>query len=76
MPIYLLGSGDLSSASRLFTQLMKPVFSFLRELGHISSSYLYDSFLLGYSPEDCQANIDDTLTLYHDLSSCLMKLNQ
>ena len=71
-----LAQGLSSAASRLFTQLMKPVFSFLRELGHISSGYLYDSFLLGYSPEDCQANIDDTLTLYHDLGSCLMKLNQ
>ena len=46
---------------------MKPVFLFLRELGHISSGYLDDSFLLGYSPEESQANIDDTLTQYHDL---------
>lgn len=61
----------LSSAPRLFTRLMKPVFSFLRELGHISSGYLYASFLLGYSPEDCRANTDDTLTLYHDLGSCI-----
>ena len=57
----------LSSAPRLFTKLMKPVFSFLRELGHLSSGYLDDSFLLGYSPEECQANIDDTLSLYQDL---------
>ena len=57
----------LSSAPRLFTKLMKPVFSYLRELGHISSGYLDDSFLLGYSPDECQANIDDTLTLYRDL---------
>lgn len=46
---------------------MKPVFLFLRDLGHISSGYLDDSFLLGYSPEECQANTDDTLTQYHDL---------
>ena len=57
----------LSSAPRLFTKLMKPVFSSLRELGHISSGYLDDSFLFGYSFEECQANIDDTLNLYHDL---------
>ena len=57
----------LSSAPHLFTKLMKPVFSFLRELGHLSSGYLDDSFLLGYSREECQANIDDTLTLYYDL---------
>ena len=57
----------LSSALRLFTKLMKPMFSFLRELGHISSGYLGDSFLLGYFPDKCKANIDDTLTLYHNL---------
>ena len=56
-----------SSALGLFTKLMKPVFSFLSELGHISSGYLDDSFLTGYYPEECQANIDDTLILYHDL---------
>ena len=60
-----------SCASRLFTKRTKPVFSFVRELGHISSGYLDDSFLLGYFPEECQANIDDTLTLYHDLGFLL-----
>lgn len=57
----------LSSAPRLFTRLMKPVFSYLRELGHISSGYLDDSFLLGYSSDECQDNIDDTLSLYQEL---------
>ena len=46
----------LSSAPRLFMKLMKPVLSYLRELGHISSGYLDDSFLLGYSFEECQTN--------------------
>ena len=46
---------------------MKSVLSLLRELGHISGGYLDDCFLLGYSPEECQDNNDDTLTLYHDL---------
>ena len=66
----------LSSAPRLFTKLMKPAFSLLGELGHISSGYLDDSFLLGYSPEECQANIDDTLTLYHDLGFLPLEVNQ
>ena len=57
----------LSSAPRFFNKLMKPVFSFPRELGHISRGYLDDFFCLGYSPEECQANIDDTLTLNHNL---------
>ena len=58
---------ELSSAPRLFTKLMKPVFSYLTELGHISSGYLHDSFLLGHSFEECQTNVTDTLNLYHDL---------
>ena len=52
---------------RFFNKLMKPVFSFPRELGHISSGYLDDSFSLTILPEERQANIDDTLTLNHDL---------
>lgn len=35
----------LSSTPRLFTELMKPVFLFLQELGLISSGYLDGSFL-------------------------------
>ena len=65
--IYLLGSGALFRPPRFFNKLMKPVFSFPRELGHISSGYLDDSFSLTILPEERQANIDDTLTLNHDL---------
>jgi len=36
----------LSSAPRIFTKLMKPVYSTLRTTGHISSGYLDDSFCL------------------------------
>ena len=39
----------LCCALGLFTELIKRVFSFLREFGHISSGYLDDSFLIGYS---------------------------
>ena len=46
---------------------MKPVFSDIRELGHISSGYLDDSFSLGFSFDEFQINIDDTLKLYQDL---------
>ena len=37
----------LNFAPRIFTKLMKPVYSTLRTRGHISSGYLDDSFLLG-----------------------------
>ena len=46
---------------------MKPVFSYLRGKGHISSGYMDDSLLIGYSTVDCKTNIEDTLQCFHDL---------
>jgi hypothetical protein len=46
---------------------MKPVFATLRERGHISSGYLDDSLLVGYSYGECQSNIVDTTTLLKNL---------
>ena len=57
----------LSSAPRLFTKILKPVFSQLQEKGHISSGYLDDSFLVGYSTAECQSNVDDTLQSLQEL---------
>jgi hypothetical protein len=57
----------LACAPRLFTKLMKPVFATLRERGHISSGYLDDSLLIGYSYTECQSNIRDTTNLLKDL---------
>ena len=37
----------LTCAPRYFTKLLKPVFSILREKGHISSGYLDDVLILG-----------------------------
>lgn len=36
-------------------------------MGHISNGYLDDSFLVGYSLDECQTNIRDTLALFKDL---------
>ena len=58
---------ELSSAPRLFTKLMKPVSSYLRGKGHISSGYIDDSLLIGYLTIDCKTNIEDTLQCFHDL---------
>ena len=49
------------------TKLMKPVFSHLRGKGHISSGYIDDSFLVGYSILECQLNVDDTLQCFNEL---------
>ena len=42
----------------------------LRGEGHLSRGYLDDSFLLGYSYDECQSNINDTLKLLKDLGFC------
>ena len=58
----------LSFAPRIFTKLTRPVYSILRTRGHISSGYLDDSFLLGDTPDQCKANINDTrFTPFGDL---------
>ena len=49
---------------------MKPVFATLRGKGHLSSGYLDDSFLVGYSYVECQSNINGTLKLLKDLGFC------
>jgi len=62
----------LACAPRLFTKVMKPVFATLRGKGHLSSGYLHvdDSFLVGYSYDECQSNINDTLKFLKDLGFC------
>ena len=58
----------LSFAPRIFTKLVKPVYSTLRTRGHISSGYLDDSFLFGDTPDQCKANINNTrFTPFGDL---------
>ena len=57
----------LACAPRLFTKLLKPVISHLRQLGHISSPYLDDSFLLADTREECLQNVRDTVALFKKL---------
>jgi hypothetical protein len=53
----------LASAPRIFTKLLKPVYSTLRSMGHINSGYIDDSYLQGDSVEECNANIVATGSL-------------
>lgn len=53
----------LTSAPRLFTKLMKPVFSKLRGLGLISVYYLDDTWLMGVTEGDCLDNVEFTFQL-------------
>lgn len=52
----------LSPAPRIFTKIMKPVYSFLRKMGHLNSGYIDDIYLQGQDLEECKNNVRDTVT--------------
>lgn len=53
----------IACAPRQFTKLMKPVFSKLRQMGHTNSGYIDDSLLTGDTKQDCEINVQDTLSV-------------
>lgn len=57
----------ISSAPRIFTKLMKPVYSKLRELGHTNIGYIDDSLLCGDTTEECKLNVSETVKLMSKL---------
>ena len=52
---------------RKFTKLLKPVYSHLRQLGHLSASHIDDSYLQGDDYDDCERNVRDTVKLFDSL---------
>ena len=54
-------------AMRIFTKVLKPVFSSLREKGLESVIYVDDTFLQGKDFEDCLRNVTSTLTILQAL---------
>ena len=52
---------------RVFTKLLKPVFSTLRELGYESVIYVDDSLLQGDTFNECMENVLTTLNALQDL---------
>lgn len=57
----------LSSAPRIFTKIMKPVFSHLRKLGHSIIAYIDDCLLQGDTCESCLRNVDQTVEILDSL---------
>ena len=59
-------------AIRIFTKLLKPVFSSLREDGYISVIYVDDSLLYGDTFEECMENIMVTLEYLQELGFIIL----
>ena len=62
-----------SCSPRIWTKLMKPVFAYLRSLGHISVYFIDDSCLFGETYQTCLRNVQDTVHLMDNLG---LTLNQ
>jgi hypothetical protein len=46
------------------TNLLKPVYSTLRKMGHLNLGYIDDSLLIGDSRKECLENVNDTNWLF------------
>ena len=56
-----------SSAHRIFTKILKPVYARLRSIGHTCMGHIDDSLLVGQSFNSCHRNIADTVCLFANL---------
>ena len=57
----------LASSPRIFTKLMKPIFSHLRKHGLMNVIYIDDILLVGESQEECYYNVSNTVNVLDDL---------
>lgn len=64
----------LSSGPRLFTMIVKPIYSVLRQLGHLNASYIDDSYLQGDTVTECQNNVTQTNDLLSHM--CFLTHNE
>ena len=60
----------LACVPRLFTKLLKPVYSTLRKQGFQSVGYIDDSYLEGLTKRECRNNVTATTTLFDNLGPC------
>ena len=66
----------LACAPRLFTKILKPIYSYLHSIGHISMGHIDDSFLVGYTHSACQQNVNDTVDAFTKLGFVVHPLKE
>ena len=57
----------LSSAPRLFTKILKPVYAHLRLLGHLACGYIDDSIFMAQTFDSCQDSIRYADSLFRSI---------
>lgn len=60
-----------SAGPRLFTKLLKPIFSFLRLKGYTITSFIDDTLMCSKSVEDCVACLKDTVEILQNVGFCI-----
>ena len=61
----------LCSGPYIFTRIMKPIVTKLRKLGHLNSSFIDDSLLLGKSKSKCKKNVSLTKRVLVEAGFCI-----
>ena len=61
----------LSSAPRIFSKVLKPVYAHLRQLGHVACGYIDDSIFMAQTFDSCQNNIQYAERLFSSLGFCI-----
>ena len=57
----------LSSAPRIFTKLLKPVYETLHNMGYLNLGYIDNSYLQGDTHSECCENVENTASLLRKL---------
>lgn len=63
----------LACAPRYFTKLMKPIYAKLRNLGYTNIGYIDDSLLFGDTVQECENNVQETVSLMSNLGFMIQK---
>ena len=64
---YVCSPNGLAFCPRKFSMLLKPVYSHVRQLEHLSASHFHDSYLQGDDYDDCERNVRDAVKLFDSL---------
>ena len=57
----------LSLCPRKFMKLLKPLFAYLRQNGHLITSYIDDNYIQGNTYDECAHSVLDTIAMYTKL---------